>query len=111
VNPSRLLRLTGTLVHLGDEDDRDEYNNIIRAETEATVACWVEQTQRSEDTVDTDQQAETYRLFLPAGTVVSGSDRLTVNGSTYELIGPPWPAVNPRTTVTSHIEATGRKVA
>jgi hypothetical protein len=110
MNPARLLRLTGTLVHLGAEDDRDEYNNIVRAETTSTVSCWVEQTQRSEDTVDTDQQAETYRIFLPAGTTAAGSDRLTVAGATYEFIGPPWSAVNPRTTTTSHIEATGRRV-
>jgi len=110
MNPARLLTLTGTLTHVAvDEDaERDDYNNPIPTTTTSTVECWIEQASASESTVDTAFQAEDYRIYLEAGTVVSGADRLTVLGVTYEIVGPPWPAVSPRTRQVTHIEAKGR---
>jgi hypothetical protein len=113
VNPTRLLTLDGTITRstIGPTPAVDDYNNPIPTVTTAAVKCWVEQSQADDNTVDTDQQSETFRLYLPPTAAIDGTDRLTVAGSTYEIVGPPWRATSPRTRAVTHIEARGRRVA
>lgn len=106
MDPSRLIRLDGTLngVTPGEVDD---YNVPTPVITSVPVKCWLEQSRASEDTSNTDQQAETYDLYLDPDSEPSGYDSLTVLGVTYQFDGPPWPAVNPRTQQRTHWEAKG----
>ena len=110
MNPARLINLDGALVTVSQSGPVDDYNNPTDETVSTAVKCWYEQVQAGEDTVDTDQQSETHRLFFRAGTTVTALDRLTVNGLTFEVQGPPWTVVHPRTDQTTHVEARGRQV-
>jgi hypothetical protein len=52
-----------------------------------------------------------WNLFLPAGTVITTADMVTVNGQTFEMVGDPWDVRHPVTGVVSHVEATVRRTA
>lgn len=112
MDPTRLMTQQATITHVADvATGADEYNNPTYPTSTATVRCWLHQTQRSERTAEADTQIETWRLYLPPGTSVDGPDKVAVDGVTYELDGPPWPAFNPRLHRVTHIECTLRKVA
>lgn len=110
MNPANLIQLDGTLTSVTPTGDPDPYNNPTDETTTATVKCWFEQIQATEDTVDSAQLSETHRLFFRAGIDPTGWDRLAVAGHTFEILGPPWTAMHPRTGAESHIEAKGRQV-
>ena len=78
--------------------------------TQRSVRCWLHQTQRSEQTAPVGEQAETWSLYLPVGTVVSGEDRITVGSDVFELTGPPWPVLHPTSQKVTHVEATVKRV-
>lgn len=106
----RLLNLPGTLTRVTFDGAADDYNTPTETTETASVRCWHEQVARSEDTVSTNQQAETHRLYFRRCDDPTGWDRLTVSGLTFQIVGPPWPARNPRTCDVSHWEAHGRVV-
>lgn len=121
MDPTRLFTLTATITHVeSDPDDPDEYGNPGTIETEITAACELQQVTRLEGSVDSGRQAEDWVVFVdPMGedeggylieVELEGSDRVEIDGRTYELIGPPWPVRNPRTGVVTHIEAQARRV-
>lgn len=122
MNPTRLLTLTATITHLSmpPDPETDEYGNPQPAETTITADCELQQTRRAEDTVDADRQVDERTLFLspmgldeddePVEVPTSGYDSVDVAGDTFQLIGPPWRARNPRTGEVSHIEALVRQV-
>lgn len=111
MDPTRLMTQECTITHLTLDGGHDEYHNPTSAGVDTTVACWLHQTQRSEQTVDADTQIQTWQLYLPPDTTVDGSDHITVDGDVFELAGPPWSAFNPRLRRVTHIECTLRKVA
>jgi hypothetical protein len=105
-----LLNLDGTLTRVTGADTVTEDHVPETGTQDVDVKCWFEQVRASEDTAGQDQQSEAWRVYLPAGTTCSGSDRLTVGDVVIEFSGPPWPAINPRTAVESHVEVTGKRV-
>lgn len=88
----------------------DRYGNPAVTETTSATTCYAEQTRRTEDTTNTDQQAQDWLVVLPAGTAVDGHDVITIGSLVLEVVGPPWPARNPRTQSVSHIEVSARMV-
>jgi hypothetical protein len=110
MNPQRLITLDGVLTVRSSDGAPDDYNNPTETTTTRDVKCWYEQAQASEATANTLRQDETHRLFLLASESMTGWDQLAVNGLEFEVVGPPWKAINPRTGVASHIEARGRQV-
>lgn len=110
MDPTRLMRLTGTLVTPTGSTSKDAYNDDVPATASTTVKCWVEQTTATEDTVDTTQASEDRRLYLPVGCGATAQSTLAVGSDTYQVTGPPWTATNPRTGLPSHVEAKGRQV-
>lgn len=110
MNVARLLKLDGTLTSVtGTDSATDDHTPEVDTQ-DVAVKCWIEQVAASESTSAGDIQTDEWRIYLPAGTVVSGSDRLAVGDVELEVDGPPWPAINPRTAVASHVEAKGRRV-
>lgn len=89
----------------------DRYGNPDVTTTTASTVCYCEQRNATEDTANTDQQSQEWKVLLPAGTAVDGHDLITVGSLVLEVIGPPWPARNPRTQSVSHVECTARMVA
>lgn len=121
MNPVRLMTRTATITHVEpDEDNPDAYGNPGELTETTTALCELQQIVRTENTVDANTQTGDWALFLaPTGeddggytvpVVLEGADHVEIDGTRYELIGPPWPVRNPRTGLTTHIEARVRQV-
>lgn len=110
MNVAHLLTSTATVTVVADTGSPDAFGDPTPTTSTQTFACWLSQTQRSEATANADVQHETWVLYLEvAAAGVEGFDRVTVDGITYELDGPPWPARNPRTRLVTHVECTLRR--
>ena len=118
MNPAALMSRTCTITRRVNGDDVDDYGNPVPAESTITALCELQEASADEDTVDADRQVGDWNLFVAptassAGqTVVTsfdGSDTVTVDGVTYEVVGPPWPARNPLTQTLTHIQARVRR--
>lgn len=119
MNASRLMTREAIITRrsVPADPDVDEYGNPQLEESTIRVSCELQQASRSEQTVDADWQIGDWNLYLAATdldgneTEIEGSDVVTIDGVDYEVIGPPWPARNPRTGALSHVEARVRRVA
>lgn len=107
-----LLNRPCTVTHVTQSGAPDEYNNPTDATMVTATVCYIQQRRASEDTTLQDTQREDWMILLPAGTVIDGTDRVTVPDANLilEVQGPPWPAMNPRTQLVSHIECDGKQV-
>lgn len=111
MDPTRLMTQEATITNVTQSATvRDELGDPTVTTTTATVDCWLHQVARSEHGDNNNVQDQRWALYVPAGTVLNGADRVTVEGATYEVDGPPWPAHNPRLRRVTHIEATLRRV-
>ena len=70
----------------------------------------MQQTTGVEVTRDRDTQVSDWLLFLNPDAVISGDSRVVFNGSTFEVLGPPYVVSTPRTVGPHHIEARLRHV-
>ena len=111
----RLLVSDVTVISTTQAGDPDEMGDPTEETSSTTYAragyAW--QTSRDDRTANTDLQVEEWRAVLDrklAG-LVDGTDRLTIEGITFELDGPPWPAKNPRTGRLEFLEVTLRRTA
>lgn len=110
MNVEHLLTSSAEITFVTDDGVPDSFGDATQTTTSQTFRCWMYQTGRAEDTANADSQFETWSLMLEAAAAnVNGWDRVTVNGIEYELAGPPWPALNPRTQLTTHVECTVRR--
>lgn len=108
---SQLINRPCTLVYRTDTGDTDELGNVIPSETRVDAVCEVQQDRR-EEPGDAGEVSDTRwsGYFLP-GVDLRTADAVQVEGiGTFELIGDPWPARNPRTETEEHVEATLRLV-
>jgi hypothetical protein len=110
VDPTRLMTMPCTITPMGVTSRDAANDDVITAGTPVSTVCYLHQTARNETasgaTVD-----ETFALYLPPATAIEADDRITVDGNTYEVDGPPWRAFNPRSQAHTHLEATVRRVA
>lgn len=110
MNPARLMTNTATITHVDvDEDNPDEYGNPGEVTTTTTALCELQQTSRDEKQVDSAVTSETWNLYLVPTAEIDAGDRATVDGTPYDVIGPPWRARHPRSGEITHIEATVRR--
>lgn len=110
MNPSTLLTSTATVDLVEPTGPVDGFGDPTEVITSKSFKCWLSQTSRSEDTANANSQQELWDLFLePAAVAVDGWDRVTVDGKAFELDGPPWPALNPRTQTVTHLECKVRR--
>lgn len=102
--PCMILRrsASGEINDYGDE--------IPSVETIAGV-CELQQQKRAEQGDMGEVSDSTWILILPGDTEIETGDAVVVDGETYELVGEPWAARNPRIQTVSHIEATVRRTA
>lgn len=113
MRPERLFPSTITVHHVTQDGPLDEMGDPTEETTTTTLvrggSVW--QVQRSDETGNTDVQSDEWKGALrPAlDGLVDGGDRLEVDGSTFELEGPPWPARNPRTGRIEFLEVTLRR--
>lgn len=71
----------------------------------------LQQTARAEPVGEGELSVTTWLLVLSAGTDVRTGDAVIADGATYEVVGAPWQARNPRTQLPSHVEATLKKTS
>lgn len=99
-----------TITHVAHDGEVDDYGNptetTTTTELDGAPGCWILQTKRDDDTTLTNQQTEVFTGYFPAGTELAGSDRVAVNGATFEVKGPPWSAANPLSAAVDFVEAT-----
>lgn len=90
----------------------DRYGDSSKTWTSATSTVtkgWLSQASSQEPT-SPGRVAEvtTWQLYLPAGTDIEASDRVVIDGTTYEVDGPPNRARRP--SGEHHVEARLRRV-
>lgn len=111
MRPERLFSSTITVHRVTQDGPADEMGDpteeVVSTEYPRAGSVW--QVQRSDETANTDVQYEEWRGALRRDLVVDGTDRITVEGITFELEGPPWPARNPRTGRVELLEVTLRR--
>lgn len=105
---STLLNLPCTILRRTSSGE-DAYGNTEKTDVAVETLCELQQTSRDEPDGQGELGVTTWLLVLPAGTIVETGDAVVVDGHTYELVGPPWHARNPRTGLASHIEATVKR--
>lgn len=107
-----MMTQTVTITPRDTEASPDEYNDDTYTDgTPVETVGWMHQTQRSESTAAGQVDEQTWALYLPPDTIVKSLDKVAVDGDDFEVIGPPWPANNPRLHRVTHIEATLRRVS
>lgn len=113
MRPARLFPSTITVHHVTQDGPADEMGDPTEETTTTTVqrGAFVWQVQRSDETGNTDVQSDEWRgaLRRTLAGLVDGGDRIEVEGSTFEVEGPPWPARNPRTNRIEFLEVTLRR--
>lgn len=100
-----------TLVRAGTTTSR--YGDTTKdwaSTTETVVKGWVSQRDRSENLDGREAQDTGWVLYLPAGTDVTGLDRVEWEGDTFEVDGPKLPAWSPRSKAVHHLEISLRRV-
>jgi hypothetical protein len=106
----RSLLISSALIERETEDGFDDYGNPVVVWDEVTddVPCRLVETGGEELDDDRTSVTRTGTLFVQAGTDLSVLDRVTVNGATWEVFGPP---ISPQNSVgVHHIEAPVRLV-
>lgn len=108
---AQLLNTPCTLL-LRSPSGEDDYGSETSTVEEVETVCEVQQQRRTEED-DQGELSDTGWLgIFPAGTDLRTGDGVRVEDlGTFELVGDPWPARNPRTQAESHLEATLRKTA
>lgn len=115
MNPLRLLPLTATVAQVDQTGPPDAFGDPTEVTTIATFRCWIWRGQAesavTESTANENVQSDQYRIALEpaAAGEIDGHDRVTVDGLTYEVDGPTWPALNPRTNQITHVEGIIRR--
>lgn len=106
-----LLNQPLLIEHRGTTSTDPDYGNDVPGTVSITeTEGYVEQTEATEITVDRETYRTDWRVFLPAGVVIDGSDRIVHGSRRLEVIGSPHAVWNPRTRTTHHLEIRAREV-
>lgn len=97
---------TVTTVTNGDRDDFGDYEPV---ETERDTVVYIDQRRASERTDGASIGDEVWFGMLPADDPITEADRITVDGETYEVDGPPWRVFNPRLRKVTQVEVRLRR--
>lgn len=99
-----------TITNRTATDDTDEFGNAETTTTTDDTVCYREQTSTVEVTVDENTVTADWKFLFHPGTVIGATSTVTVGDDTYEVVGAPWPARNPRTRAVHHVECNARQV-
>jgi hypothetical protein len=103
------LKRQVTIQHHTESGNTDVYGNDIPTVVDVNVLGELQQRTRDESE-GTISQTD-WRLYLPANTPIDTNDVVKVGGETYEVIGDPWQAFNPRTGQYEHVEVSLRRTS
>lgn len=95
-----------------DDDDFDDFSEGRPSRSSHSTVCEIQQA----DAIEADNEGEVSRsdwvgYFLPADSeyLNTASAVVVPELGTFELVGAPWPARNPRTQAVSHVETKLRR--
>jgi hypothetical protein len=113
MNPLRLMPSTAAITYPTGSGADDGMGDPTMTTATVSYRCAIWQGTRNEDTDNRATAFEEWQIAVePDGeTALTAASTLVVDGSTFQVYGPPWPARNLRTGVIEHIEATLRKTA
>lgn len=95
MNLAHLFTQTATLVSMV-EGATDPYGQPTESWDDiGTAKTFMQPTNAQERQVGSSTQIATFKAFMPAGTPVDGLDRIRVDGTTYNILGPPLPHRTP----------------
>lgn len=114
---AQMLNRPCTITHRSSGSEKDRYGDEMQSESDVDTVCELQQSRRSlsgrtsepeenGDMSDTDWTG----IFLP-GTVIGSADTVMCGGDTFEVVGQPWEARNPRTGAFNHVEVPLRRTA
>lgn len=87
----------------------DEYGDPSEVETAHTVQGLLgRQSQATESAGGFEQETDVRSLWLDPSAPLDGWSRVEVNGQSWEVVGPPWQGVNPRTGTPWYVRANVR---
>lgn len=103
------------VIHRVPSGETDEYGREIQGEEIIDTVCELQRVTRrvaeEEAGLYGDLSDTLWKAFFLPGLDLRTADTLIVDGQSYELVGDPWDARNPRTRRPSHIEVTVRRTA
>lgn len=111
---SDLLTKPCTITRRSPSTTKDDYGNVIPATSTVTTVCELQQLPRRADAeaASHDDLSDTqWLLVLPPGAAIDTSDKVTVSGQAFEVVGAPWPVRHPRTGAAHHVEVNLRRTA
>lgn len=107
---SQLINRDCTIIRRLESSTTDAHGNEVPEEDLVTTVCEVQQQQRQEQGLAGELSDTRWLGFFLPGVELRTGDAVDVDGlGTFELVGDPWPARNPRTQQESHVEATLRR--
>lgn len=112
---SQLLNRDCTVISRSFSGGEDAYGNEVPEEALVSTVCELQPRARERAQGERNDQGEVsddlYTAFFAPDEDLTTADAIVVDGFTYELVGSPWVARNPRSQVTTHIEVTVRRTA
>lgn len=117
---SRLLRQRIVVEHVEQDGTPDEMGDPTETTTRTAFLGYVWQTQADEESANTATAREDWQLVLErsARGQLDAGDRIYVDASldelgelvpgysaAFDVSGPPWPALNPRTQLVEYVQA------
>lgn len=106
---TNLFKRSVTIQHHTESGNLDAYGSDISSVEEITVMGELQQ--HSRDEAEGTISQTNWMLFLPAKTPIDTNDVVFIEGQTYEVIGDPWQAKNPRTGEIAHVEVSLRRTS
>lgn len=99
-----MLYQTAVIHHVSASGTLDDHNKPQEQDTTTTVKTFIEQISVDEDTFLRDTGRTSVRAYFMPDVVIDQTDRLDVDGVTYEVLGPPEPMGSPRIGGVHHLE-------
>jgi hypothetical protein len=103
------LRRNVTIQHHTESGEMDVYGNDIPTVVEVKVKGELQQ--RSREEAEGTISQTNWVLFLPAKTPIDTNDVVLVDDESFEVVGDPWQAFNPRTGEYEHVEVSLRRTS
>jgi hypothetical protein len=100
-----LMDRSAMILHHDTSVGTDDYNAPTFADADESVAVYIEQLSRTEDTVERGTGVATHLCVMPATAHPHLGCELLLDGVRYEIVGPINQVMNPRIHVLSHLEA------
>jgi hypothetical protein len=106
-----ILTLTATITSRVQTGAVDVFGDPTWTTTTTSgVRCELQARQRTESTDGLSEMTDTtFECWLEPGTIIDADDQIAISGTTYDVIGTPWVARNPRTGNTEFVHCWLRK--